>query len=177
MGQGSGGEVAERLRAGSRCFVARLDAVVACYGWVTPAGEWIGEMDRRLALDVDEAYIWNCATLEHYRRRGLYRSLLGAMLQTLAGEGCRRVWLGSASSNEPSVRAFSRVGFRPVVVLDYWRLGAASFFIVTPAAGADPSTLADARAALRSPRERVVGRIGLGWRLAREATAPSGAGS
>lgn len=170
-------DVAGRLRAGSRCFVARVDGSVACYGWLTSGGEWIGEMDRRLALGSDEAYIWDCATLAPHRRRGLYGALLRAMLQTLAGEGCRRAWIGSNLSNEPSVRAFARVGFRPVAHLSYWRVGSASGFVITAGPGANPADVATARLALRSSRERTLGGVGVGWRLVREAPKPTPADS
>jgi hypothetical protein len=94
------------------------------------------------------------------------------MIATLGAEGCSRVWIGSDLANVPSVRAFAAVGFQPVVVLDYWRLGPASAFAVTAAAGSDPDLVRHAGAALGAPGEHAVGRLRLGWRLARGPRIP-----
>jgi ribosomal protein S18 acetylase RimI-like enzyme len=163
MGGWDPDEVAARLAGGKRCFTATVDGAIAAYGWVTPQGEWIGEMDRAVRLDGDEAYIWQCATLPAHRGRGLYKALLAAMLAALAREGCRRVWIGCALANAPSVRAFAAVGLRPVVTLDYWRLGHVSCFSLAGRLGADPACVAHARAALAASHEVKVGPLRLAW--------------
>jgi ribosomal protein S18 acetylase RimI-like enzyme len=163
MGGRDPNEVRARLAAGKRCFTARVDGAIAAYGWVTSEGEWIGELDRAIRLDRAEAYIWQCATLPAHQGRGLYKALLAAMLAALAGEGCRRVWIGCALANTPSVRAFAALGLRPVVVVDYWRLGHLSCFFLAGRPGADPASVAHARAALAASHEVKVGPLRLGW--------------
>jgi len=165
MGAGSSGEVAARLGSGRRCFLVRAGGAVAAYGWMTAGGEWIGELDRRVALARDEAYIWDCATLPAHRRRGLYKALLAGMLLALSRKGHRRAWIGAALSNRPSVRAFSALGFRPVVMVDYWRLGAASCFYAAAFAGADQASVTYARAALAAGTEHAWDGVRLGWGL------------
>jgi ribosomal protein S18 acetylase RimI-like enzyme len=174
MGAGSSGEVAARLGSGRRCFALRADGAVGAYGWMTPGPEWIGELDRRVGLARDEAYLWDCATLPAHRRRGLYKALLAEMLLVLSLEGCRRAWIGAALSNRPSVRAFSALGFRPVVMVDYRRVGPASCFLATAFAGADPASVAYARTALAAPAEHVFGGLRLGWGLHRPDRDRSG---
>jgi len=171
MGAGSSDEVAARLGSGRRCFLVRAGGAIAAYGWVTAGGEWIGELDRRVELAQDEAYIWDCATLPAHRRRGLYKAVLAAMLLTLSLEGYRRAWIGAALSNRPSVRAFSALGFRPVVMVDYRRLGAASCFYATAFAGADPASVTYARRALAAGAEHACGGVRLGWGLHRPGPA------
>jgi GNAT superfamily N-acetyltransferase len=156
-------EVTARLARGKRCFTARVDGAIAGYGWVTPKGEWVGELDRPIRLDGDEAYIWHCATLPPHQGRGLYKALLAAMLAALAGEGCRRVWIGCALANAPSVRAFAALGLRPVVMVDYWRVGDASCFFLAGRRGADPACVDHARAALATSHEVEVGPLRLAW--------------
>lgn len=156
-------DVAARLAGGRRCFTVRIDGDIAAYGWLTPKGEWIGEHDRAVRLDGDEAYIWHCATLPAHQGRGLYKALLAAMLVGLAREGFRRAWIGAALANTPSVRAFAALRLRPVVVVDYWRLGSASCFLLTGIARADPAWVAHARAALAAPHERELGPLRVAW--------------
>jgi GNAT superfamily N-acetyltransferase len=163
MGGWDPNEVAARLAGGKRCFTARVDGAIAVYGWVTLKGEWIGELDRAIRLDGDEAYIWHCATLPPHQGRGLYKALLAAMLGALADEGCRRVWIGCALANAPSVRAFAALGLRPVVMLDYWRLGHVSCFYLAGRPGSDPACVAHASAALAAPHEVELGPLRIAW--------------
>ena len=163
MGGWDPNEVRARLACGKRCFTARVDGAIAAYGWLTPSGEWIGELDRAIRLDRDEAYIWQCATLPVHQGRGLYKGLLAAMLAALAGEGYRRVWIGCALANTPSVRAFAALGLRPVVVVDYWRLGHVSCFSLAGRWGADPASVAHARGALVASHEVKIGPLLLAW--------------
>jgi GNAT superfamily N-acetyltransferase len=163
MGGWDPDDVAARLARGKRCFTARVDGAIAAYGWVTPTGEWIGEMDRAIRLDGDEAYIWHCGTLPAHQGRGLYKALLAAMLGALAGEGYRRVWIGCALANTASVRAFGALGLRPVVMLDYWRLGDVSCFYLAGRPRADPACVAHARAALAAPHEVELGPLRIAW--------------
>jgi GNAT superfamily N-acetyltransferase len=163
MGGWDPDEVAARLAGGKRCFTARVDGAIAAYGWVTPKGEWIGELDRAIRLDGDEAYIWQCATLPAHQGRGLYKALLAAVLGALAGEGYRRAWIGCALANTPSVRAFEALGLRPVVMVDYWRIGDFSCFYLAGRPGAGPACVAHARAALAAPHGVDFGPLRLAW--------------
>ena len=163
MGGWDPNELLARLADGKRCFTARIDGAIAAYGWVTPKGEWIGELDREIRLDGDEAYIWHCATLPAHQGRGLYKALLAAVLTTLASEGSRRVWIGCSLANTASVRAFGALGLRPVVTVDYWRLGNASCFYLAGRPGADPASVAHARAALAAPHEVALGPLRIAW--------------
>ena len=163
MGGWDPDEVAARLAGGKRCFTARVDGAIAAYDWVTPKGEWVGELDRAIRLDGGEAYIWHCATLPAHQGRGLYKALLAAVLGALAGEAYRRAWIGCALANTASVRAFEALGLRLVIMVDYWRLGDASCFYLAGRPGADPACVAHAHAALAAPHEVEVGPLRLAW--------------
>ena len=156
MGGWDPDEVAARLAAGKRCFTARVDGVHRVIATSY-------ELDRAIRLDGDEAYIWQCATLPAFQGRGLYKAVLAAILGSLAGEGYRRAWIGCALANTASVRAFVALGLRPVVMVDYWRLGDFSCFYLAGRPGADPAHVAHARAALAAPHEVEVGPLRLAW--------------
>jgi ribosomal protein S18 acetylase RimI-like enzyme len=163
MGGWDPDEVAARLAGGKRCFTARVDGAVAAYGWVTPAGDWIGGLERAIRLDGDEAYLWHFATLPAFQGRGVYKGLLAAVLGALAAEGYRRAWIGCALDNTASVRAFDALGLHPVLIVDYWRLGDASCFYEAGRPGADPAWVAHARAALAAPHEVELGPLRVAW--------------
>jgi ribosomal protein S18 acetylase RimI-like enzyme len=147
-------EVEERLERGTRCFTASIDGELAAYGWVTPGSEWIGELERQIGLGPDEAYIWDCVTLPAYRRRGLYSGLLRLMVATLTQEGFRRIWIGAALSNRPSIRGFVNSGFRPALRVVYLRVGSISCLYHRRFRGAPQPIAEDAVRVLAAPEER-----------------------
>ena len=153
MGLSAPAEALERFGAGSRCFTARVAGEIACYGWVSWGSERIGELERVLRMRPDEAYIWDCATLEPYRRRGIYGALLRFMVATLRAEGANRLWIGASTRNEPSLRAFASAGFRPAVGVTFARLLSLRHLWVSGAAGAAPTLVAYARRALVIPAQ------------------------
>ena len=151
-------EIRRRFEAGSRCFVAlvageigsEIGSEIAGYGWVSRGVERIGELERWFRMQPDEAYIWDCATLPPYRRRGVYAALLGHMASLMREDGVRRVWIGAARDNHPSLRGFARAGFQPVASVAYTRALWLRYFWLTPEPDAPPGLVAAARWALAS---------------------------
>jgi GNAT superfamily N-acetyltransferase len=159
-----------RFSTGRRCFVASLAGEIAAYGWVSQSPECIGELERQIQIEADEAYIWDCFTLPAYRRQGLYTSLLAQITTGLFAEGVRRVWIGSSWSNRPSIRGFVHTGFQPVLNVIYARLSWLSGMLAYRASGA-PQELA--RLALNkvvSGHEHLLGPLAI---AARPPVSPS----
>jgi L-amino acid N-acyltransferase YncA len=108
-------EVQARRAAGNTCAVALLDeGIVAGYGWVSFEAIRVYELEVNIPIPRGEAYIWDCATIAAQRGRGIFSGLLCFMLEDLRQAGYRRAWGGVAPGNVPSLRAFSRAGFRRV---------------------------------------------------------------
>ncbi len=122
MGPTDPGAAQRRLTDGRRCFAAWVAGAIAAYGWVSQGEESVGELERAFRLQPDAAYIWDCATLPPFRRRGLYSSLLRHIAGTLRAEGVRRLWIGASRRNRPSIVGFANAGFRPVINLTYVRV-------------------------------------------------------
>ena len=122
MGLPDPAAVKQRFSAGSRCFVGRVDERIAAYGWVSWKIECVGELERSIRLQPEEAYIWDCVTLPQFRRQRLYTALLGHMLAVLQSESLTRVWIGSSLGNRPSLLGFRLAGFQPAIRLYHLRL-------------------------------------------------------
>ena len=148
MGQADVAVFLERLHAGRRCFVARVDGAIAAYGWASQGLERIGELERPFHMAAGEAYIWDCATLPPYRGKRLYSGLLSHMVATLRDDGVRRIWIGASLGNQPSVRGFASAGFQPVITLTYLRLLAFRHVWIRDDPAAPATLTADVRAAL-----------------------------
>src|SRR5579884_588948 len=94
-------EIAARLAAGHRAYVARFDGVPIAYGWVATLTAAIGELDVAFALPPGDRYLWDFATLPAWRGRGLYPRLLQAILEQEGWEA-RRFWIINAPENRAS---------------------------------------------------------------------------
>ena len=148
MGFADSAQALRRFGGGRRCFVARVDGSIATYGWVSRGVERIGELERTLRMAPAEAYIWDCATLPHYRGQRLYCALLSHIAATLCHDGAQRLWIGAALSNAPSIRGFAAAGFQPVLRLTYLRLLGVRHLQIVGAPTAPPELVVRARASL-----------------------------
>ena len=113
-------EVTARLAAGNRCYVARLGGEPVGYGWVADAGAAIGELDLAFRLEAGDRYLWDFATLEAWRGRGLYPHLLQTILRAEDGA---RFWIINAPENVASARGIAKAGFAEVGSLAFARGG------------------------------------------------------
>jgi ribosomal protein S18 acetylase RimI-like enzyme len=147
--------IRERVAHGQRCFAVWVGQSIAAYGWVSMGVERIGELETTFHIPRDDAYIWECATLEPYRRQGLYGALLRHMVATLAAEGLQRLWIGASVRNLPSIKGFAAAGFQPVAQVIYVRCFSLRRLWVSGYASAPSTLVAVARQALRGPRHRV----------------------
>lgn len=153
MGLADPCQAQQRFAAGSRCFVARIEDAIAAYGWVSRGVEEIGELECSLRMRPDEAYIWDCATLAPFRRRGLYSALLAFTAQCLREDGVRRIWIGASVRNLPSLRGFAAAGFQPVANVFHVRLLTVSRTWLMREATTPPALAAALRQALGGARE------------------------
>lgn len=167
MGQRDLGLVLRRLGRGVRAFAAWRDGAIACYGWVSFAGECVGELERPIHPRAGEAYVWNCVTLPRHRRRGLYAGLLRSIAERMAAEGVRRLWIGATLNGRRSLRGFRAAGFRPALRVTYLRLGRWSVLRAAPDRALGDELARAARRLLLQPDDRAYG----GLLVARRPTA------
>ena len=141
--------VPARLGRGCRCFGVWLDRELAGYGWLSSKPEWIGELELTITPLAGEAYIWNCVTLAHLRRRGVLRGLLAGIRSHVHNEGLNRLWIGSVAI--PAEKAFGPSGFTPTLVFASELIAGYRWLQVRPAAGADPALVDAAHHAVGVP--------------------------
>jgi ribosomal protein S18 acetylase RimI-like enzyme len=110
-------EVLRRFEGERRCYAARVDGKIVSYGWVSFHEEFVGELNLRLKLLSEEAYIWDCATLPDFRRNHLYSALLTFVIEDLGTEQLKRAWIGTDLNNIASQRGIARAGFQYVADL------------------------------------------------------------
>ena len=151
--------IQHRLDAGKRCFAGQVDGRLAAYCWVSQSAECIGEIEHEIHFQPDEVYIWDCATLPEYRRKGLYSFLLAFMTGQLRSDGIRRVWIGSSLDNQASMGGFVRAGFKPVADMVFVRILTLSAMWVNGVPSAPVALVESARRILTATWPHAVGRL------------------
>ena len=136
--------VAKRMARGCRCFAVWIEDSLAGYGWLSTGPEWIGEIQLELRPGPGEGYIWNCVTIPHHRRKGVFGSLVAGIRKAARREGLKRLWIGSVAI--PAEKAVGPSGFRPALQFDSAHIGGA--FAIRIALPADSAHSTDACAAL-----------------------------
>jgi GNAT superfamily N-acetyltransferase len=162
MGLSDPEPVLRRLATGRRCFAAWIGKEIAAYGWVSRGCECVGELEREMRMQPDEAYIWDCATLPAYRQQRLYSALLCSMTRELQADGVRRVWIGTALANRPSLQGFANAGFQPIISLTYMRFFSLSITWISGVSGASDSAVTAARRAFAAEHEHRLGLLAVG---------------
>ncbi|HXC77763.1 MAG TPA: GNAT family N-acetyltransferase [Candidatus Acidoferrum sp.] len=138
------GLVPGRLTRGSRCFGAWVGHELVGYGWLSTKSEWIGELELEIGLPAGEAYIWNCVTLAHHRRKGVFRSVVTSIVGQAQKEGLARLWIASIVGG----KTIEQAGFQPALRFDATKMLGMHWLWVRPAEGVDPQLLASARKAV-----------------------------
>ena len=112
-------EVAARLAAGHRIYVASLDGTPTSYGWVATLSASIGELALEFALPASDRYLWDFVTLPEWRGRGIYPRLLQAIIEHEST--AERFWIIAAPENAASGAGIAKAGFAPVGDLAFLR--------------------------------------------------------
>jgi GNAT superfamily N-acetyltransferase len=140
---GPDGDLVEaRLARGCRSFGVWREGELAGYGWLSTTPEWIGELELEIKPGPGEAYIWNCFTLAHHRRKGVLRALLAGIRARAQSDGMKRIWIGSVAI--PAERAFGPSGFNPVLDMRSTTIAGFNWLQLRPAPGADPALVSAA---------------------------------
>ena len=148
--QKPGADMAARLAAGHRAYVATLEGVPAAWGWVATREAAIGELAMRFRIPDGERYLWNFVTRPTHRGLGIYPRLVDAIVRAESREAMR-FWIAAAPENHASGSGIRKAGFCPVAELSFDGEGRPALEALVPGGGALASRLlgiAEAREAL-----------------------------
>lgn len=113
-------EVAARLAAGHRAYLAWLDETPVSYGWVATLSASIGELDLEFDLPEGDRYLWDFVTLPEWRGLGIYPRLLHGITDQ-EGANAERFWIIYAPENAASGAGIAKAGFERVSDLSFLR--------------------------------------------------------
>jgi GNAT superfamily N-acetyltransferase len=116
-------EIAERLRSGQLCFVARHEGRIVGASWACFQPAWIPFLGCSIDVTSDEAHIYDKFMLPTYRGYGIANAVRTHQLKHLQRAGYRRATGAVLPENVSSLRDDTRGGFRAYGVLARIKLG------------------------------------------------------
>lgn len=138
------------MARGCRRFEAWVGPNLGASCWVSTGSEWIGEVERELRLPTGDCDAWNCVTLPLFRRRGLFRAPVAAVVTTAGREGFARAWIGCVDEASWTGPALRDAGFKQAARVELLQLAGIGLLHPEPAIDADPGAVAAARAGLKT---------------------------
>lgn len=100
-----------RFETGNNPYVAFVKDEPVAYGWTATKTMGIAEGGIEWPLSSDDRGLWDFATLEAWRGRGIYPMLLQSILRTEYSE-VERFWIGHRADNDASKRGIVKAGFQ-----------------------------------------------------------------
>jgi GNAT superfamily N-acetyltransferase len=116
-------EMAARMDAAHRAYVALLDGEITAWGWVATRSATIGELGATFAIPAGDRYLWNFVTRPTHRGLGIYPRLLDSIVASESREA-ERFWIAYAPENRASATGIARSGFTTVAELSFDATGA-----------------------------------------------------
>ena len=116
-------EMRQRLEAGRRCFVARHEGQIVHACWTMGGEAWIGYLDRRIRLAPGEVYICESFTDPEFRGQNIAPARVAWMAQYYKDAGYQRLVAIIMPENRAAFRPPEKVGFRPIGLMGYVKLG------------------------------------------------------
>ena len=127
-------EIAARMNAGHRAYVAWVHEAPAAWGWVATRIADIGELGTTFTLPTGERYLWNFVTLPSHRGMGLYPRLLEEIVRSESTEA-ERFWIAYAPENHASGAGIRKAGFTALAELSFDAAGRAALQALVPDGG------------------------------------------
>ncbi len=116
-------EIADRLRSGQLCFVARHQGRIVAAAWVSFQPAWVPFLGCWVDVAPDEAHIYDKFTLPDYRGYGIANAVRTHHMKHLQRAGFRRATGAVLPENVSSLRDDTRGGFGVYGVLGRIKLG------------------------------------------------------
>jgi ribosomal protein S18 acetylase RimI-like enzyme len=109
-----------RIKAKDRFKKGHIGVSAVLHGELVHS-KWIGfnevfssDMDRKLRIESDSAWVYDSYTVPEYRGIGIAPKAMEKVFEYLSAKGIRTVYVGVSQSNFQSLRAVQKEGFRKI---------------------------------------------------------------
>ena len=117
-------EVKKRFEMGHICFGAHLHGKIVHYKWVAFSKSIppYSDLERRMRISSDSAYIYDGYTVPEYRGLGISAKVMEKTLQYLQEIGIKKVYSYVRYDNFPMLRVKQKEKFRKIGTITYTQI-------------------------------------------------------
>lgn len=112
----------ERFKMGHVCFGAKLNGEFAHLKWVAFNQFYVNEINRKIQISSDSAYIYDGYTVSKYRGLGISPKVMEKTLQHISKMGTKKVYAVVRHNNFPMLRVKQKEGFRKIGIITYTKI-------------------------------------------------------
>lgn len=113
------GVIMGRMRAGAKCFVARVDGKIIGYNWI--AFRAVRDDDFIVKLKDDDVYCLDALVASAYRGNGIHTELLFAMLAYAQQSGFSHAYTRVSAMHRDSWKTHLRLGWNEIGTIYFFR--------------------------------------------------------
>lgn len=106
------GTAFKRLEKGDLCFIAEKDGDIVHYTWFALNEAYVDELERKIQVSHDYAYLYDAYTVPEYRGMGLTFKGVQIYFDYLHERGIKKTLYVISPNNLPSLRVARKVGSR-----------------------------------------------------------------
>ncbi len=115
--------VRDRLDAGHACLLARFEGRIVSAVWGARDLGPVPYLECNLAVGAEGVYVYDAFTDAGFRGRNIAPALATELIERFRSRGCRRVVMAVLPENQPGLRVWSKIGFKPCGRIGYWGVG------------------------------------------------------
>lgn len=112
----------ERFEMGHTCIVAEVHDDIVHFKWVAFKESYVGELERKIRISPDSAYVYSGYTVPEYRGLGISPKVMEKTLQHLSEMGIKKVYACVRHNNFPMLRVKQKETFRKIGTITYTRI-------------------------------------------------------
>jgi GNAT superfamily N-acetyltransferase len=117
-----GVNVREMLAAGQMCFTASIFGDLIHWTCIAFNETYVREIERKIHIPPDSAYIYAGYTIAEYRGRGISPRILNEICDFLYKKGYRKAYLSIRTNNIPPQRAALKAGFQKIGTVNFSKI-------------------------------------------------------
>ena len=112
----------ERFKAGHICFGARLNGEYVHLKWIAFNESYLEEIDRKIRISSDSAYMYDSYTIPNYRGLGISSKVMEKTIQHLSKIGIKKIYAGVRPNNFPMLRVKQKEKARKIGAITYTKI-------------------------------------------------------
>ena len=110
------------LESGNTCIIAETHGEFVHWTWVAFNEAFVTEIERKIRIESDSAYVYAVYTVPEYRGLGIAPKAMEKILSYLHERGNKKAYVLIRPNNFPALRYAHKVGFKKIGMIRFVKL-------------------------------------------------------